>query len=127
MTFGDSDAVNANLIALVRAGKKTATCSKASDFEDRKEELPKVGQREIVTQWDGTPAVVIETLSVERMRFDDIGEGFSLAEGENQTHAGWHEDHRAYFERNGGWAADMDMICERFRVVEDLTDRESAK
>jgi len=122
--FGDSDAMNGELIALVRAGKKTATCGRASDFEPGGEDLPVVGRRDIITNWDGSPAVVIETLSVERMRFDEIGEDFALAEGENEDYAGWRRDHRAYFERNGGWAGDMEMICERFEVVEDLYDME---
>jgi uncharacterized protein YhfF len=122
--FGDSDAMNADLIALVRAGKKTATCGKASDFADEPEALPVVGRRDIVTNWDGSPAVVIETVSVGRMAFDAIGVGFALAEGENEDYDGWRCDHIAYFKRNGGWAGDMEMICERFVMVEDLVDME---
>ncbi len=119
--FGDSDVMNAELIALVRAGKKRATCGRAADFEEDGEVPPLKGRRDIITNWDGSPAVVIETVSVERMAFDDIDEGFALAEGENQTYAGWRRDHIAFFKRNGGWSGDMEMICERFRVVEDLT------
>lgn len=118
--FGDSDAMNAALIALVRAGKKTATCGSAVDFEPGGEELPVIGRRDIITNWDGTPAVVIETISVERMTFDEIGEDFALAEGENETFAEWRRDHIDYFTRNGGWSGDMKMICECFKVVEDL-------
>ena len=122
--FGDSDAMCAELIALVRAGKKTATCGRVADFEDDGCGLPVVGRCDIASNWDGSPAVVIRTVSVERMTFDEIGEEFALAEGENETYAGWRRDHRAYFERNGGWAGDMEMICERFEVVEDLADME---
>ena len=124
--FGDSDAMNAELIALVRAGKKTATMGKAADFADEPEALPVVGRRDFVTHWDGTPAVVIETVSVERMPFDKVSEAFALAEGEDATYADWYKSHRAYFERNGGWSAKMEMICERFKVIEDLADWESA-
>ena len=125
--FGDSDAMNAELIALVRAGKKTATCGKSSDFADDPGAVPVVGRRDIVTNWDGSPAVVIETVSVELKPFDDIDEEFALAEGEDETRADWYKSHRAYFERNGGWSGDMEMICERFKVVEDLIDWESAE
>ncbi len=118
--FGDSDAMNAELIALVRAGKKQATCGRAADFDEGGEEPPVEGRRDIITNWDGTPAVVIETVSVERMVFDEISEDFALAEGENETYAGWRRDHIAFFKRNGGWSGDLEMICERFRVVEDL-------
>ncbi|MEO1277180.1 MAG: ASCH domain-containing protein, partial [Pseudomonadota bacterium] len=44
----------------------------------------------------------------------------ALAEGENDSLEGWRADHRAYFERNGGWSPDMMLLCERFRVIEDF-------
>jgi len=123
--FGDSDGMNAEVIALVRAGKKTATCGKASDFEDDPGAVPVVGRYDIVTNWDGSPTVVIRTVSVERMAFNTIGVGFALAEGEDETHAAWYVSHREYFMRNGGWSGDMEMICERFEVVEDLVEFEA--
>ena len=52
--------------------------------------------------------------------FHRVPEDFALAEGENDTLEGWREDHQRYFERNGGWSADMMLVCERFRVVEVL-------
>ena len=118
--FGDSDEMNAKLIALVRAGKKTATCGSAADFDEEGEEPPVIGRRDIVTNWDGSPAIVIETVSVEQMPFDQIDEAFALAEGENETYAGWRRDHITFFTRNGGWSGDMQIICERFKVIEDL-------
>ena len=118
--FGDSDAMNRELIALVRAGKKRATMGRLSDFGPGKEAKPVVGRCDIITEWDGTPAVVVRTVSVEEMPLNEISEDFALAEGENETYREWYDDHRRYFERNGGWAPDMMMICERFEVVEDL-------
>lgn len=118
--FGDSDAMSEALIALVVAGKKRATCGAARDFGAGAEPLPVVGRRDIVTRWDGTPAVVIETVEVTRRRFCEIDEDFALAEGENDDLVGWRRDHRAYFERNSGWDPEMELICERFEVVEVL-------
>lgn len=118
--FGDSDAMSRELIELVRAGKKRATCARASDFGEGGEAPPVVGRHDIVTHMDGTPALVIRTLSVEFKRFDQMDADFALAEGENETLDGWIADHRAYFERNGGWTADMELLCERFELVEDL-------
>lgn len=43
-----------------------------------------------------------------------------LFEGENTTLSDWHSDHKDYFERNGGFDADMKVLCERFRMVEDF-------
>jgi uncharacterized protein YhfF len=118
--FGDSDAMNRELIALVRAGKKRATMGRLADFGPGKEAKPVVGRCDIITDWDGTPAVVVRTVLVEEMPLNEISEDFALAEGENETYQEWYDDHRRYFERNGGWAPDMMMICERFEVVEDL-------
>ncbi len=116
--FGDSVAMNDDLIALVAAGTKRATCGPARDYVGREAELPVVGRRDIVTRWDGTPALVIETVEVTRQRFCDMDEDFALAEGENDDLDGWRRDHEAYFRRNGGFDPEMELVCERFRLVE---------
>ena len=118
-TFGDSRALCDALLALVRAGKKTATCGALRDFEAG-EALPVVGRRDIAQDWDGNPSVVIETVEVTQRRFCDVDADFALAEGEDDTLEGWQAGHRRYFERNGGWSPDMMLVCERFRLVEVL-------
>lgn len=117
---GDGPELCAELLALIKAGKKVATCMPLRDVAEGRESMPVVGQRDIATEWDGTPAVVIETTEVSLCPFDEVTEEFALAEGENETLEGWQKDHRAYFERNGGWEPDMMLVCERFRVVEVL-------
>ncbi|WP_102107884.1 ASCH domain-containing protein [Oceaniglobus roseus] len=119
-TFGDNRALCDRLLALVREGRKTATCGALRDFEAGGEALPVAGRRDIALDWDGNAALVIETLEVTRRRFCDVDAGFALAEGEDETLEGWQEGHRAYFERNGGFAPDMMLVCERFRLIEDL-------
>ncbi len=119
-TFGDSRDLCDTLLALVRAGKKTATCGALRDFADDGEPMPVVGRRDIALDWDGSPALVIETREVTVRRFAEVDEAFALDEGENEDLAGWQQDHRAYFERHGGWSEDMDVVCERFRMVEDF-------
>lgn len=122
--FGDSKNLSDQLIALVREGKKTATCGALRDFQNGDEALPAVGRRDIALNWDGTPAFVIETVDVTITRFCDVGEDFALAEGENDDLAGWQRDHQTYFERNGGFAREMELVCERFKLVEDLQNRD---
>ena len=119
-TFGDSRALCDDLLARVRSSRKTATCGALRDYETEGEALPVPGRRDIALDWDGAPALVIETTSVETVAYRDVDADFALAEGENDDLAGWQADHRAYFERNGGWAPDMMLVCERFRLVEDL-------
>lgn len=122
--FGDSKGLSDQLIALVRDGRKTATCGALRDFQNGDEALPVVGRRDIALNWDGTPAFVIETVDVAINRFCDVGEDFALAEGENDDLAGWQRDHQAYFERNGGFSQEMDLVCERFKLVENLQSRD---
>lgn len=119
-TFGDNRQLCDELLSLVRAGKKTATCGALRDFGPGGEAMPVVGRRDIALDWDGNPALEIETIEVFTCRFEDMTEDFALAEGENDSLKGWQRDHRAYFTRNGGWAPDMMLICERFRMVRDL-------
>jgi O-acetyl-ADP-ribose deacetylase (regulator of RNase III)/uncharacterized protein YhfF len=118
--FGDSQALSSQLITLIRAGKKTATCGALRDFNEGGEAMPVPGRRDIALNWDGTPALVIETLDVTIIRFCDVKANFALAEGENNDLAGWQQDHQAYFERNGGFDVEMKLVCERFKVIEDL-------
>ena len=117
--FGDGEALCAALLSLVRAGKKVATCGAMRDYESG-EAMPAVGRRDIALDWDDTPALVIETVELVRCRFDEVTEGMALAEGEDDSLEGWREGHRRYFERNGGFSPDMEILWERFVLVEDL-------
>lgn len=117
-TFGDSRELCDWLLSLIRQGKKTATCGSLAIFET--EAMPVVGRRDIALDWDGRPALVIETVEVTQRRFCDVDADFALAEGEDETLESWQAQHRAYFERNGGWDPEMMLVCERFRLVEDL-------
>ena len=118
--FGDSVELSDRLIQLVRAGKKTATCGALREYGSGKEEMPAVGRQDIALNWDDSPALLLETVEVQHLRFCDVDEYFALAEGENETLQGWQRDHKAYFERTGGFDPEMVLVCERFRLVRDL-------
>ncbi len=119
-TFGDSKALSEQLINLVLEGKKTATCGALRDFESGNEAMPVLGRQDIVLNWDGSPALVIETINIAIIKFIDVEEAFALAEGENDSLAGWQHDHRAYFERNSGFSPEMLLVCERFRLIDNF-------
>ncbi len=121
--FGDNKALCQRLIALVRAGKKTATCGALRDFEDDPASMPKVGRCDIAANWGGSPAVVIRTLAVRHVRFCDVTWDLARLEGEDTDLAGWQASHRAYFARNGGFDAKMMLVFETFEMVEDLDGR----
>lgn len=119
--FGDSPTLADELLALVLAGKKTATCAALRDYAEDNADKPVVGRRDVVLDGAGRPAAVIETVEVTYRRFDEVDDAFARDEGEGEaTLEQWRRDHETYFRRNGGFAADMDLLCERFRLVEIL-------
>ncbi|WP_274626693.1 ASCH domain-containing protein [Arvimicrobium flavum] len=125
-SFGDSPAMADGLLALVLAGTKTATCGALRDFPEGSPERPVVGRRDVVLDGQGRRAAVIETVEVTVRRFDEMDEKFAHDEGEGlRTLAEWREGHQSYFERNGGFSPDMELICERFRLVEVLPRTET--
>ncbi|TDQ64523.1 uncharacterized protein YhfF [Maritalea mobilis] len=126
--FGDSKDLCDELVGLIVAGKKTATCGALAHYEADGEPLPQVGQRYIVPNWDGVPQCIIETTSVEVKRFDEVDEDFARAEGEGDlSYQYWHDGHKDYFTRNGGFAPEMKLVCERFKLIEVLADQTTTK
>ncbi|WP_299499222.1 ASCH domain-containing protein [uncultured Roseobacter sp.] len=119
-SFGDTPELIAELTALVRSGAKRATCSAMADIEAGRQAPPRVGRRDIALAPDGTPALVIETLELRETTWEMMTEEMALAEGENETLAGWREGHKRYYTRQGIFDPDMKLIWERFEVVEDF-------
>ncbi|WP_166416848.1 ASCH domain-containing protein [Cochlodiniinecator piscidefendens] len=122
--FGDSEKRCNRLISLVREGKKTANCDALSVFGDDEAALPQVGRCDIATTWDDVPALVLKTTGVKQIRFCDVTEDMALADGENDSLAGWQQTHKAYFERNGGFDPEMILVFEHFELIENLAGRE---
>ncbi|MEO1001170.1 MAG: ASCH domain-containing protein [Pseudomonadota bacterium] len=116
--FGDTPPLADELLALVLAGKKTATCGDLREFGDA-EPIPEVGRQDVVLDGAGRPAAVIETVELRLLPFDAVDEAFALEEGEG-SFAEWRAAHEAYFARNHGFDPKMTLVCERFRLVEVL-------
>jgi uncharacterized protein YhfF len=116
-SFGDSPALADELLDLVLQGFKTGTCWSVRDGQQTE-----VGQYWIVLDGAGRPRAVTETLALEQVRYCDVTPEFAHSEGEgDRTLAYWRDVHRAYFERTGGFAEDMMLWCETFRLVRVLT------
>jgi uncharacterized protein YhfF len=116
--FGDSKDLCDELTALVIRGKKTATCEALSTYASGEEAMPVLGRVDVALTWERNPAVAIRTTEIEIRMFGDVEEGFALDEGENTNLEGWRKDHQKYFERNGHFDLTMEVVCERFEVVE---------
>ena len=66
---GDSAALNAEILALMRSGVKTGTCDAWAVYVDGTEELPVVGRVDIALDWAGRAALATRTLAVEWIAF----------------------------------------------------------
>jgi uncharacterized protein YhfF len=118
--FGDSPEMADHLLALVLAGTKTATCGCLREYEEEGG-LPQPGQHAVVLDGRGDPGCMIEYTRVECVPFDVVDADFARREGEGDLSlASWRDIHRGFFTRNGGFAPDMLLVCQEFRVVERM-------
>ena len=111
-TFGGGETAD-RMLAMVLSGRKTAASWPARDGQ-----WTSVGARMIACDRHGQPRAVLETTSLERRRFCEVDEAFAWAEGEGDLSlAWWRLANRHLLARSGGFSEDMELWCERFRVV----------
>ena len=64
---------------------------------------------------------MLETVELERRRFGEVDATLAHDEGEgDRSLADWRRMHTEYFTRRGEFSPDMELYCERFRLVEAL-------
>lgn len=120
--FGATAAHADELLALVRAGTKTGTATAVWDLEATEEAVPRVGDYSVILDGAGAPRAVIQTTALATVPFAEVSAEHAHAEGEgDRTLADWRDTHEAYWRAFGvsgrGFAEDMPILCERFRLV----------
>jgi uncharacterized protein YhfF len=116
-SFGDNPELAEELARLVLAGKKTATCWPESEGQSTY-----VGKKMVMLDGSGAPVAVLETVELTRRRFDQVDSAFAFDEGEGDRSLDyWRAAHQRYFTRRGVFSPDMELWCERFRVVACLS------
>ena len=115
------DAAN-YLLGLVLEGKKRATSSSLLGYEIENEPLPKVGDKSVITYWDGTPGCVIKTTSVRIIPYREITFELAKLEGEDDTLESWQRKHAHFFTEEGKalgytFSEDMLVVLEEFEVI----------
>lgn len=119
-SFGD-DADK--LAELVKAGRKTATCSALIFYKSEDEELPQVGEYSIILDSDGDAVCIIRTTSVYVTTFDAVSKEHAYKEGEgDRSLEYWRKVHRKFFEEelkaiNRQFDEKLELVCEEFEVV----------
>ena len=102
---------------------KRATATSLWWFEKNNQPLPKVGDQAIVTDWNGNPKAVIETLKIEPTPYNEITQEFAETEGEgDKSLEYWKKVHKAYYQREmephgEKFDENMIIICEHFETI----------
>jgi uncharacterized protein YhfF len=121
--FCDNE-IDANECAmLVLKNIKRATSPSLWWYQLNDDPLPKVGDLNIVTNWNGEAQCIIETTNVSIIPFNEITEEYAELEGEgDKSLAYWKRVHWDYYHRelNGSSytpSEHMPIVCETFKVV----------
>jgi len=119
-----NDEENCNELAeLVKIGQKKATASAVRSYEFEGEELPKVGDHSIITNWEGEAQFIIKTSRIDIVPFREVTEEFAATEGEGDGSLEYWRDAHIYFfkeefeEIGEEFTEDALTVCERFEVV----------
>jgi len=116
-SFGDTPELADEMLELVLLGKKTATCWAVAEGDKG----VVVGKRWIVKDGLGRPGAILETVELKRARFQEVDAAFAHDEGEGDRSLGyWRRAHAGYFTRRDEFSPDMELYCERFRLIEIL-------
>jgi len=118
-SFGDTPEMADKLLALVSAGKKTATTGLYQEYVNDGEPLPIVGELSIILDGGGLPQALVREAEVVVTRFGDITPQQAAAEGEgDQTLESWRAGHRAFFEGRSHIIDDDSLVVwERFELL----------
>ncbi len=116
--FGSNKKSADELLQLVLSGKKKATTSSLLAFDD----VPQVNDLSIVTDFEGNPQCIIQTLSVRQMLFSKMTFTLAALEGEDENLLSWQKNHIAYFkweasQKGYEFNLDMPIVFEEFTVV----------
>ena len=102
---------------------KRATATSLWWFEKNNQPLPKIGDQAIITDWNGTPKAVIETIKIEPTPYNEITPEFADIEGEgDKSLEYWKKVHKAYYQREmephgENFDENMIIICEHFETI----------
>lgn len=121
--FCDSEESANELAVLVKEGVKRGTTSLYDLHAIENEELPKVGELSVITDWNGIAQSVIKVKKVNILPFNEVDEELASIEGEgDKSLEYWQRVHIDFFTRelkgfNMEFSKDMLIVFEEFEVV----------
>ncbi|WP_426445359.1 ASCH domain-containing protein [Paenibacillus sp. S-38] len=120
--FGDNKESSDGLLSLVLQRRKPTAYSPWF-FEHDGQPLPQVGDYSIVTNWEGIPRCIIQTVHTRTVPFIEVDEEFAKMEGEGDlSQSYWRMAHESYLSREckrtkNIFSHQMPVFCEVFTVV----------
>lgn len=120
--FGEDESQANEILNLILEGKKTATSSSYLAFQEAGEPLPKKGEFEIITDWNGNPGCIVEIIDVKIIPFNDVRWEIAKLEGEEVNLQEWRENRSREWSEEGEelgytFSAEMPVVFVGFRVV----------
>jgi uncharacterized protein YhfF len=111
------------LVDLIRTGPKRAGTGLLWAYEAEAEELPRVGDIEIVVNHEHEPVLVTRITRVEVVPFNEVTAEYASIEGEGDGSLEyWREGHWNFFSREcarigRGPVDDMPVVCSAFELL----------
>lgn len=121
--YGDSPELSAELIDLIRTGPKRAGTGLLWAMEHDGDEMPRVGDIEIVVDHRDEPVLLTRVTQVDVVPFDAVSSEYAAVEGEGDgSLAFWRDGHWRFFTRECRRIgreprADMLVVCARFELL----------
>ena len=113
------------LAALTLNGKKKASSGLYSLYQQYEVDLPKVGTKQIITDFDGTAKVIIENTKVDTIPFHQVSADYAALDmgTDIEPLEKWKKSHWDFFENflkeNDGQqpTEEMLIVCVRFETI----------
>ncbi|WP_323856411.1 ASCH domain-containing protein [Xenorhabdus doucetiae] len=116
--FGDSPAMQDELTELVTKGIKTAT---ACSFHSYSCDPETIGHHYIVFDSRENPVCVVRITAMHLMKFSEMTAELAWKEGEgDRSLLNWQLEHQRFFEREGTFSSEMEIVVFEFKVVENI-------
>ena len=119
--FGNEEIAD-ELLALIQAGTKTATCGCKLSYDAEGERLPQAGDLSVVTNFAGEPGCVIRTTKVTVLPFNEVTWDMARLEDEDSELQAWVDGHRRFFELEAvqygfSFTDTTPVVFEEFEVI----------
>ncbi|WP_047247476.1 ASCH domain-containing protein [Maribacter thermophilus] len=122
--FHDNEDDANRLAELTLNGKKSASSGLLSLYKKYKVDLPKVGAKQIVTDYNGKAIAIIENKSVDLIPFNEISETYAQSDmgTDIEPLKKWKKAHWNFFkaileESGDSPTEEMPVVCVRFKTI----------